>query len=126
MPEYEFWRYFFGLIPGEYYRLIGPLSLIILGLVIDKKAKETKYTGRLSMFSNSMALVSFYILIPTAPFLLKILVNVALVLGIIGIVSYSMDEHHLSHKNYYQYTKYFNSLVTGGLILGYYLFPNWF
>ena len=117
---------FFGLMPEQYYGLIGPLSLIILGLVIDRKAKETKYTGRLSMFSNSMALVSFYILIPTAPLLLKILINVALLLGVIGIVSYSLDEHHLSHKNYYQYTKYFNALVTGGLILVYYLFPRWF
>jgi len=117
---------FFGIISSDYFRLISPVSLIILGLIIDKKSKGTKYVGRLSMFSNSMALASFYIPIPTTPLLIKIIINVAIVLGVIGIISYAMDEHHLSGKNYYQYTKYFNSIITGVLILVYYLFPSLF
>ncbi|MDO8741389.1 MAG: hypothetical protein Q7J54_07530 [Candidatus Woesearchaeota archaeon] len=116
----------FGLVPKEYYILISPISLIILGIVIDTKIKEGEgFVGRLSMFSHSMALASFYSSIPKTPLIMKIIVNIAIILGLIGVIAYAMNKS-LSHENYYKFTKIFNPLITGLLILIYYIFPTWF
>ena len=116
---------FFGLIPSEFYRLISPISLILLGFVIDNKAQNPTYVGRLSMFSNSMALASFYIFIPNTPLLMKIIINFAVILGIIGIIAYARGKS-LKTDKYYKYTKWFSPVVTGVIILIYYILPGLF
>lgn len=117
---------FFGIIPSQYLNLISPLSLIIAGFAINYMSKKNnRYVGRLTMFSNSMALVSFYLFIPNVPALLKLVINISVILGIIGLISYAGGKE-LTTEGYYKYTYWFNSIITGGLILIYYIFPTWF
>lgn len=116
-----------GIVNQEYYYLFAPISFLIMGLAIKYRLKEGEgYVGRLSMFSNSMALFSFYAFIPNTPFLMASIVNFAIILGIIGIISYISPNGHLTHKNYYRYTRWFDSVIVGLLILVYYWLPNLF
>lgn len=115
-----------GIINPKYYNLISPITLLILGLVIKFKLKEREgYVGRLSMFSNSMALTSFYITIPTTPLIIVLIIDFSIVLGIIGLFSYATNRE-LSHESYYKYTRWFDSITTGILLSVYYIFPNLF
>ncbi len=115
-----------GIIEQKYYYLINPLSFLIMGLAIKYKLKEKEgYVGRLSMFSNSMALFSFYAFIPNTPFFLFLFTDFAIILGVIGIVAYITNKE-LSTKNYYKYTRWFDSIIVGILISIYYFVPSLF
>jgi len=120
------WDILFGLIPSEYHYLIIPASFFIIGIAIKYRLKEGEgYVGRLSMFSNSMALLSFYAPISKVPIGMILIIDFAIILGIIGIFSYAFNKK-LSHENYYKYTRWFDSIVIGLLILIYYISPSWF
>jgi putative exporter of polyketide antibiotics len=121
----DFTKILFGLIDQEYYYLITPLSLLIVGFVIKLRAQGNTYIGRLTMFSNSMALLSFYAFIPHLPLLMIWLLNISVVLGVIGIISYAKVEHRLP-KQYYDVVRFFDSIYVALLILLYYIFPTLF
>lgn len=114
-----------GIIDPRYYYLITPLSLLIIGFLIKKRAKGETYVGRLTMFSNSMALFSFYAFVPHVPLWMIWIVNISIALGIIGIISYADVEKHLT-KKYYKITEWFDSIYVGLLILIYCLLPSLF
>lgn len=63
--------------------LIGPISLIISGWLVEKY-----YTPRIAVFTNSMALVEVYKNLNNVPELLALIINIAPFVGIFFAWSY--------------------------------------
>ncbi|MGV8171660.1 MAG: hypothetical protein ACP5OA_03120 [Candidatus Woesearchaeota archaeon] len=72
---------FGNIVSSNTLDLIVPISLMIIGIVI-----ETRYIGRISMFTNALALFIFYHGKEMSSGL-GIIVNIVIVLGLIGGIS---------------------------------------
>ena len=97
-------------LPKEVILLAGPVSLIIIGFLVEKY-----YTGRITLFANAIALVSFFWPIQNIPFLTILYINIATILGIVGLISYAL--RHPLFEAYYHIGKYFSSAITGLVLL---------
>lgn len=123
----DFTQILFGLIAQKYFYLIVPISLLIIGFAIKKRAGDKDiYVGRITMFSNSAALLSFYPFIQNPSLLVISIINISVILGVIGIISYVKVNHHLSNLHYYRFTRWFDSIYVGLFIIIYSFFPNLF
>lgn len=98
------------LLPKELIILLGPTSLMIIGFLVEKH-----YTGRITMFANAIALVSFFAQVTTIPLLIILYINIATILGIIGLASYSVK--FPLFEAYYHFGKFFSSAITGIVLL---------
>jgi len=86
------------------------LGLLIIGLIV-----EVHYVSRISNFTNSIALYLFYTRNRIHNPLLQIYVIIGIFLGLIGIVSYMMDESLPSE--YYAFCMVFYNSATIALIM---------
>lgn len=100
-----------SLIPASYLNLIGPASLILIGFIV-----ETRYTSRVALFSNAMALVAFFHPFNSLPWWLVLYINAATAVGAIAIVSY---KRYKLNKEYYRLGKLFSTAITGLILLLY-------
>jgi len=66
------------LITEAILRFITPFILIAIGIFV-----ETRYPGRVAMFTNAAALYIFYHPV-NMPFVLGLIVNIAIILGLIA------------------------------------------
>jgi len=104
----EIWA--FQFLPKELILLLGPISLIVIGFLVEKY-----YTGRITLFANAMALISFFWSIQNVPFLVILYINIATILGIVGLISYAVK--HPLFEAYYHFGKFFSSAITGIVLL---------
>lgn len=94
----------------EFILVLAPLSLIAIGLVV-----ETKYTGRVTLFANAMALVSFFATLSSVPTWAIWYTNIMTILGFIGFVSYAVKQPLF--EMYYHIGKIGSSIIAGLVIL---------
>jgi hypothetical protein len=97
-------------LPKEIFLLLAPISLMVIGFLVEKY-----YTGRITLFANAMALVSFFGVFTNIPTVVVIYINLATVLGIIGLISYAVK--HPLIEAYYHVGKLVSSVITGVVLL---------
>lgn len=71
------------LFSPEFLNLLGPLSLIFIGLISEKY-----YISRVAILSNAIALATFFYTFTILPIWLIYYINVLTILGLISLVSY--------------------------------------
>ncbi|MDG7000093.1 MAG: hypothetical protein JRN15_13380 [Nitrososphaerota archaeon] len=106
------------IIPKSVTAFIAPVSMIIVGVVAEKH-----YVGRVTAFTNVIALnVLFYSLPSPDVFLNYVLVsflqwyaNIGLILGVIAILSYKI--HAKQSKLFYAICWCYSSIVVGTLFI---------
>lgn len=105
------------LLPESIAVLIPALSLVLIGHVVERH-----YVGRITCFSNVMALNVHYLTIGESGLLLRIHANLGLILGLWGLWAYLGRES--LPKEYYEVVHLLYSSFVVGTIL---LYPqvNW-
>lgn len=101
---------FIATIPSEFISLLAPLTLIVIGHLVEKK-----FIGRITAFTNSIALNVFLYGLDEISFILSLYGNVGLILGFIGLISYSLMSS--MPKIYYTILISLSSFVVGSVIL---------
>jgi hypothetical protein len=74
--------WFSNIIPSEWIFSIGPIILLIVGHLVEKK-----YVGRMTIFTNTMA-INIFFFSKNVPELFVWYANIGLILGIISLFSY--------------------------------------
>lgn len=100
---------FYNLFSDVTLRLIAPFVLVIIGAVI-----ETRYVGRVAMFSNAAALYIFYHPINMA-LGLWLIVNSVILIGLAGGISRLLNIPLVTQ--FYKVAWIASSVVTGILLL---------
>ena len=90
--------------------LIGPISLMIAGWLVEKH-----YTSRIAVFTNSMALVEVYKNLNNVPELVALFVNDAPFVGIIFAWSYYTKKKFSDGT--YKSARIYSTLVTALVII---------
>lgn len=67
------------------------------------------------MFANAIALVSFFSIFQSIPFLVVLYINIATVLGFIGLASYVIKFKMV--ESFYHIGRIVSSVVTAGVIV---------
>jgi hypothetical protein len=98
------------LLPLKIILLLAPLALIGIGIAVEKN-----YTGRITLFANAIALITFFASFSIIPLWIVWYANIMTILGIIGFFSYIFKESLF--ETYYQIGRIGSSAVTGIIIL---------
>ncbi|MBT4824283.1 hypothetical protein HN695_02335 [Candidatus Woesearchaeota archaeon] len=98
------------LLSPSILRILAPLALILIGFLVEKH-----YTGRITMFANAIALVTFFMMFDQIPKWAIIYTNLVTALGVVGILSYALKWRLF--EAYYTFGKLASSVVTGLIIL---------
>ncbi|MFC1697106.1 hypothetical protein ACFL1H_02135 [Nanoarchaeota archaeon] len=98
------------ILPKQIILLLGPISLILVGYIAEKY-----YIGRITLFANAMALITFFAFIEIIPWIIVLYINVATIIGIIGLASYAF-KYKLAQE-FYTFGTIFSSVITGGILL---------
>ncbi|RXG34180.1 hypothetical protein [Methanohalophilus sp. WG1-DM] len=102
--------YLATLLPNTLFNILPALTLIAIGAIVEKY-----YVGRIAIFSNAVALTSFYYTFSDLPFLLVIYINILTVVGILSLASY-LSKTSLPTE-FYTFSGLFSSLVSGMVLL---------
>lgn len=97
-------------VPENLLLLLGPISLMVIGYLVEKY-----YTGRITLFANAVALVTYFYRFQNLPFLVVLYINIATILGVVGLISYAIK--YPLFEAYYHIGKYFSSAITGIVLL---------
>lgn len=106
-------NWFYTIIPDSIIGLIAPFSLIFIGWKV-----ENHYVGRIPTFSSMIALNVYFFHKTPLPLYLKIYLNIAMVLGLLGIATYPDKEVPLSGL-YYKLNWFYCSIAVGILLIFY-------
>lgn len=101
----------FELLPESVVILLPAISLLLIGQVVERH-----YVGRITCFTNSLALIVHYATVADPGIVLRIHANIGLILGIIGFLAY-IDEKSLPGGYYGIAYLGYGSLVVGAIIL---------
>ena len=100
-----------NILPAYIISKLGPLSMIIAGLLVEKH-----YVGRISVFLNTFAInIYAYSKLNLLTSLEIWYCNIGLIVGIIGLLFYAFDEH----LPYWYYTL---AIAYSSVISGLYIF----
>lgn len=113
-----------SIVPNKYIPYLAPISLIIAGSLVDRH-----YTGRVQIFTNSIALnVLFYSSVYNYAYYGSLFLsfftwyaNIGLIMGMIALYSYAIKGSN--SKIYYTIAWAYSSLVVGILIIIFYFYP---
>lgn len=109
----------YEFLPESVVVLLPTLSLVFIGFVVEKH-----YVSRVTTFTNSLALVVFYLtVVDVGGWLLRIHANIGLLLGVIGFLSYIKQES-LPHDYYMLSHIGYGSFFVGSILL--YPHAQWF
>lgn len=111
-------NWFYTIIPESIISLIAPFSLIYIGWKV-----ENHYVGRIPTFSNMVALNIYFFSQAPLPLYLKVYLNTAVVLGIVGILTYPDREVPFS-RIYYKLNWLYCSFAVGFLLIFFELFGD--
>ncbi|MCB9370417.1 hypothetical protein H6501_02370 [Candidatus Woesearchaeota archaeon] len=104
----EIWM--ISLLGSKLITLLPAVALILIGFLAEKH-----YTGRLTLFANAVALISFFYVYTGLPTLLVLYINVLTLVGVLSLVSY-MFQFSLP-KEFYQIAGIFSSIVSGFILM---------
>jgi hypothetical protein len=90
--------------------ILPALSLIFVGAIVERY-----YVGRIAIFSNAIALTSFYYTYTSLPLWLSLYINLLTIAGILSLLSY-MSKKSLPAE-FYQVSGIFSSVVSGFVLL---------
>lgn len=90
--------------------LLPAASLILIGFLAEKH-----YTGRLTLFANAVALISFFYIFTELPTLLVLYINALTIIGLFSLVSYIFQ--FSLPKEFYQIVGIFSSVVSGFILM---------
>ncbi len=68
-----------NLFPGKFLEILPAVSLILIGIAVERE-----YTGRISIFSNAVALTTYFYKFQNLPVLLVWYINILTVFGVIS------------------------------------------
>jgi hypothetical protein len=102
------------ILPKTLLPLIAPASLILIGVLVEKQ-----YVGRMSIFANSIALISFFGNFEYLPDWLSAYITCATIWGVIGLVSYMKKEDISLPEAYYVIGYIFSSIPVGLILLAF-------
>ncbi|MFA5259017.1 MAG: hypothetical protein WC402_02990 [Candidatus Pacearchaeota archaeon] len=97
------------LLPIELIEILPALTLIIIGLIVEKK-----YVGRVAIFANAIALSTFFYKIQNLPLWTIWYINILTIFGLIAIFSYAFKIK--LPQEYYWLAGVFSSVVSGILL----------
>ncbi|MEM0155615.1 MAG: hypothetical protein QW597_03315, partial [Thermoplasmataceae archaeon] len=111
-------------VPSRYIQYLAPISLIIAGYL-----SEHNYVGRISIFTNTIALnVLFYYsesnFLYYGSFVFSVLkwyANIGIIMGVIAAVSYASRGKR--SKTYYTIAWAYSSIVVGIIMIIFYFYP---
>jgi len=114
-----------SFIPSYYIKYIAPASLILVGYLV-----EHNYVGRIPIFTNTIALnVFFDSFQPNFSYFGSLLLhifewyaNIGIIMGAIAVMSYAFNGKQ--SKIYYTIAWAYSSVVVGGLMVIFFMFPN--
>ena len=95
----------------NFINILPAVSLIIVGLIVEKN-----YVSRIAIFSNAVALSSYFAFIPNLSFGLILYINILTIAGILAIFSYLV--HFSLPKEFYFFAGAFCSAISGMILLG--------
>lgn len=98
------------LIPAVLIQKIGPLSLVIIGYLVEKN-----FVGRIATFSNALAINLYVFAISNLSGFLLWYANIGIIMGVLALVSYSLQSS--LPKQFYLLSWAYCSLVVGFIIL---------
>ncbi len=99
-----------SLIPAYFINRLGPLSLVLIGLLVEKKV-----VGRIATFSNTLAINLHAYTLASPPVWLVWYANPGLVMGLIALIAYKTQTP--LNKMFYTLSWAYCSIVVGLLIL---------
>mgnify|MGYP000047014085 CR=1 FL=1 len=103
-----------SILSPNFINLLGPLSLIVIGFLVEKN-----FVGRITTFCNALAInLHVYTLLATTGKVSSLLIwyaNGGLVLGIIGLIAYSIL--FSLPQIFYILSWLYSSILVGGIIL---------
>jgi hypothetical protein len=98
------------LLPSNLIQKLGPLSLVIVGYLVEKK-----FIGRTSIFSNTIAVNVHVFYVNNAPWFLVLYANMGLLMGFIALMAYA--EFKSLQAWFYNASWLYSSVVVGLIIL---------
>ncbi len=91
--------------------LLAPAALIIVGWLV-----EHNFVGRISIFTNSLAINIFAFYLPNVPYYLAWYCDFGLIMGILGLLFYAAGKKKLPGI-YYDLGWLYSSIVVGALVI---------
>jgi hypothetical protein len=98
------------LLPLRLIQVIPAITLIAIGLIVERK-----YVGRIAIFTNAIALSTFFAQIDNVPSGIIWYVNILTIFGAIAIISYSFKLK--LPKEFYFMAGIFSSVISGILLI---------
>jgi len=106
-----------SFLPGFLVANLDVVTLIAIGILVEKN-----YVGRMTTFSNSVAINLLFLRISNLHWVLDWYATIGFALGVVGAISYaaSQSESLYWHRNefpyklpreYYQFSQFYNSVV---------------
>jgi len=97
-------------LPDNVIPLIGPFSLLLVGHFVEKH-----YTGRMALFLNFVALITYFYNLHPLPLWLVIYIDIMTIIGIVAFFSYIF---RISlPKEFYIIASIGSSFITGLVLL---------
>ena len=103
-----FW--FQAIVPPKLINLITPLTLMIVGIYVEKH-----FIGRMTTFANVLALNIFFYSFQTIPTWLIWYLNIGIIFAVFGFTTYVMKES--LPQAYYTLSIPYCSIVSGLVLL---------
>lgn len=94
------------IVPNTWFDILPALTLIGIGIIIEKY-----YVSRIAIFSNAIALSSFYVGFSDLPLWLTLYINVLIIVGVICLISYLTKDS--MPKEFYKISGLFSSFISG-------------
>lgn len=97
-------------LPSIYVGYLAPLSLIIIGYLVERN-----FVGRIAIFSNSLALnLHVYALQTTNPLLIWY-ANIGILFGIVALLTYAIRMS--VHSIFYKIAWFYASFIVGFVVI---------
>jgi len=99
-----------NIIPLQLIEVLPAITLIVIGLIVEKR-----YLSRISIFSNAVALTTFFYNFTNLPNWLILYINALSIVGILALVSYAL---RISlPQQFYLIAGIFSSGISGMVLL---------
>ena len=98
------------LVGTNIFEILPAAALIAIGFLAEKH-----YTGRLTLFANAVALISFFHDKANLPNLIIVYINILTLVGILALTSYAFK--FKLPKEFYSLGGIFSSVISGIILL---------
>jgi len=99
-----------NIIPIGLIELLPAITLIVIGWIVEKR-----YVGRVAIFSNAVALTTYFYKFSKLPYWLVVYINALIIVGILALISY-VFRFYLP-RSFYYFAAFFSSCISGIILL---------